>query len=49
VLGRAWPAQIVSLGAALAVGGGVYLVACRALRVREIDALLSLRARFRRA
>jgi hypothetical protein len=35
--------------AALAAGGGAYLAACWALRVREIDALLSLRARFRRA
>jgi hypothetical protein len=49
LFGRAWPAQIVSLGGALALGGAVYLLACRALRVREINALLSLRARFRRA
>ena len=48
-LGRSWPAQTASLGAALFAGGAVYLAACRALRVREIDALLSLRGRLRRA
>jgi hypothetical protein len=47
-LGRSWPAQIVSLGTALAVGGAVYLVAARALRVREIEALLALKRRFGR-
>ena len=48
-LGRSFPAQVVSLGFALAAGLAVYLLACRALRVREIETLLSLRARFRRA
>jgi putative peptidoglycan lipid II flippase len=48
-LGRSFPAQLLSLVVALGVGGAVYLVACRALRVREIEALLSLRSRFRRA
>jgi putative peptidoglycan lipid II flippase len=48
-LGRSWPAQVVSLGTALTAGTTAYLVACRALRVREMDALLSLRARFSRA
>jgi putative peptidoglycan lipid II flippase len=48
-LGRSWPAQTVSLAAALCAGGVVYLAACRALQVREIDALLSLRGRLRRA
>ena len=38
-LGRSVIAQIVSLGAALAVGAGVYLGACALLRVRELDAL----------
>jgi putative peptidoglycan lipid II flippase len=47
-LGRSWPGQIVSLGTALSVGIAVYLIACRALRVREMQALLSLRGRFRR-
>ena len=38
-LGRSTAAQIVSLGAALAVGGVVYLATCRPLRVRELAAL----------
>jgi putative peptidoglycan lipid II flippase len=48
-LGRSFGGQVVSLGSALAVGALVYLVSCRLLRVRELDALLSLRARLRRA
>jgi putative peptidoglycan lipid II flippase len=48
-LGRSTPAQIVSLGAGLAAGGAAYLISCRLLGVRELEALLSLRARFRRA
>ena len=47
-LGRSFPAQIVSLGLALAASAGVYLAACRALRVRELQALLSLRSRLSR-
>jgi putative peptidoglycan lipid II flippase len=47
-LGRSFPAQAVSLGLALAVSAAVYLAACRALRVREMQALLSLRGRRRR-
>jgi putative peptidoglycan lipid II flippase len=47
-LGRSFPAQLVSLGVALGVGGTVYLAVCNALRVREMAALLSLRDRFRR-
>jgi putative peptidoglycan lipid II flippase len=47
-LGRSTPAQIVSLGAALAAGTLAYLGACRALRVREMETLLSLRGRLRR-
>jgi putative peptidoglycan lipid II flippase len=47
-LGRSTGAQIVSLGVALAAGGAVYLLACKALRVRELEALLALRARFKR-
>jgi putative peptidoglycan lipid II flippase len=43
-LGRTLGAQLLSLGAALATGGGAYLLACRALRVDELQALLSLRA-----
>ena len=44
-LGRSFSGQLTSLGAALAAGGVVYLVACRALRVRELATLLSLRGR----
>ena len=47
-LGRSFPAQLVSLGVALTAGTVVYLAMCRALRVREMAALLSLRDRFRR-
>ncbi len=38
-LGRSIPTQVVSLGAALLVGSGVYFGACRLLRVREFDVL----------
>jgi putative peptidoglycan lipid II flippase len=37
--------QLVSLGAAFAVGGAVYVGAARALGVRELEALLLLRSR----
>jgi putative peptidoglycan lipid II flippase len=47
-LGRSFPAQVVSLGAALGVAGVTYFLACRALRVREMQALLSLRTRLSR-
>jgi len=47
VLGRSLPAQAVSLGLALAVAAGVYYTACRALRVRELQALSALRGRLR--
>ncbi|HEY6960435.1 MAG TPA: murein biosynthesis integral membrane protein MurJ [Gaiellaceae bacterium] len=47
-LGRSFPAQVVSVGAALAASVVVYFGACRALRVREMQALLSLRSRVRR-
>jgi putative peptidoglycan lipid II flippase len=49
VLGRSFPAQAVSLGLALAASCAVYLGACRVLRVRELEALLGLRARFARS
>jgi putative peptidoglycan lipid II flippase len=42
-LGRSLPAQIVSIGVALTLGGGAYLLACRLLGVAELQALLSLR------
>jgi putative peptidoglycan lipid II flippase len=47
-LGRSFLAQLTSLSLALVAGGAVYLVACRALRVRELATLLSLRGRSRR-
>ncbi len=48
-LGRSFPAQLVSLGAALGAAILVYGLCCRLLQVREFDALLSLRTRLRRA
>ena len=45
VLGRGLVAQIVSLGAAFIVGGLVYVGLARALGLRELEALLLLRAR----
>ena len=48
-VGRSGGAQLLSLTAALAAGFAVYLAACRVLRVRELDTLLSLRARWARA
>jgi putative peptidoglycan lipid II flippase len=48
-LGRSFLGQLGSVGTALAVGTVVYLVCCRALRVRELGALLALRSRFRRS
>jgi hypothetical protein len=48
-LGRTFPAQVVSLGLALAASVGVYVLGCRVLRVRELEVLLSLRSRLRRA
>src|SRR5438132_2965104 len=44
-LGRSLAAQIASLGSALLAGFAVYLISCRLLGVRELEALLSLRAR----
>ena len=42
-LGTGLAGQVVAVGAALAIGGGVYALACRLLGVRELDALLRLR------
>jgi putative peptidoglycan lipid II flippase len=47
LLGRSFGGQLVSLTAALAAGGVVYAFSCRLLGVRELNALLSLRARAR--
>ena len=44
-LGHRFVAQVVSLGLALAVGAGVYLLMCRLLRVQELRALRLLRRR----
>jgi putative peptidoglycan lipid II flippase len=44
--GRSFAGQLASVGLALVIGVAGYLVACRALRVRELGALLALRSRF---
>jgi putative peptidoglycan lipid II flippase len=44
-LGRSFLGQLVSVTGALAAGVGVYLLACKALKVRELGALLALRRR----
>jgi putative peptidoglycan lipid II flippase len=44
--GRSFGGQLLSVGLALTVGVAVYVVSCRALRVRELGALLALRSRF---
>ncbi|MEX2210488.1 MAG: murein biosynthesis integral membrane protein MurJ [Gaiellaceae bacterium] len=46
-LGRSLGGQVVSVVLALAAGGAVYVAACRALGVAELQALLSLRRRRR--
>ena len=48
-LGRTFLAQLVSVFGALAAGGAAYLFSARLLGVRELNTLLSLRARSRRA
>jgi putative peptidoglycan lipid II flippase len=49
LLGRSFPAQVVSLGVALGAAIAVYVLSCRALKVSELDAVLSLRTRLRGA
>jgi putative peptidoglycan lipid II flippase len=49
LLGRSFLGQLASLGTAFAVGGTVYLLVARALGLREMQALDSLRGRFRKA
>ena len=49
LLGRSFLGQLSSLGTALVVGGVVYLLAARALGIREMQALDSLGGRFRKA
>jgi peptidoglycan biosynthesis protein MviN/MurJ (putative lipid II flippase) len=46
-LGRSTGAQILSLGTAILAGLDAYLFFCILLRVRELEAVLSLRARVR--
>jgi putative peptidoglycan lipid II flippase len=46
-LGHSFGAQVVSLGLALVAAAAIYLVGCRALRVRELDTLASVWARLR--
>ena len=48
-LGRSVGAQIFSLIVALVAATDAYLVGCLVLRIRELGALLSLRARIKRA
>jgi putative peptidoglycan lipid II flippase len=48
-VGRSVAGQLVSVGVALLVATGVYLLASRALKVRELGALLALRSRLQRA
>ncbi len=48
-LGRSFPAQVVSLGLALAAAGAVYLGSCRLLGVRELELVISLRRRVARS
>ena len=47
LVGRSFPGQVVSLGLALAASALAYFGACKVLRVREMQALLSLRSRLR--
>jgi len=47
--GRGLAAQVVAVAAAIAASVSAYLVSCRLLGVRELEALLSLRARLPRA
>ena len=47
-VGRSLGGQVLSVGTALAAGGAAYLISCRLLRIRELEALLSLRTRVRR-
>jgi putative peptidoglycan lipid II flippase len=47
-VGRSLGGQALAVGSALAAGGAAYLISCRLLRIRELEALLSLRTRVRR-
>jgi len=45
ILGRSFPAQMISLGTAMVVGLAAYLISARSLGVRELETLLSFRRR----
>jgi putative peptidoglycan lipid II flippase len=47
-LGRAFAGQLGSVGLALLIGTAAYLLACKALKVRELSTLLALRSRLAR-
>jgi len=47
-LGRSFPGQLASVGLGLLVATAAYVLACRALKVRELSALLALRSRLAR-
>ncbi len=47
LLGRSLPAQVVSVGLALAAGGGAYLAAGRILQLSDMEVLASLADRMR--
>ncbi len=49
IVGGRFVVQAIALACGIAAGAVVYLVCCRLLRVRELDSLLSLRGRLRRA
>jgi putative peptidoglycan lipid II flippase len=49
LVGRSFLGQLASVSGALIVGVVVYILACKALRVRELGALLALRRRARPA
>jgi hypothetical protein len=49
LLGRSFSGQLGSLGTAIVVGGVAYLLAARALGIREMQALHSLRGRVPKA
>jgi putative peptidoglycan lipid II flippase len=48
-VGRSFGGQVISVGGGLLAATGAYVISARLLGVRELQALLSLRARLRRA
>jgi putative peptidoglycan lipid II flippase len=49
IVGGRFVVQAIALAGGIVVGSVVYVVSCRLLRVRELNSLLSLRGRVRRA